>query len=148
MRWTYGLWRVGEHGNNWKAGWHSLLAPFVVHCGKHTVYKEQKVVYIRHMWDDYVCPKCEPADTDLDHDFNCFKCSAQYSKICFCFCKYCSYGSRWCCCKSKTLFVFIYFCFQLTYWLFFDPTQISPPNYWEQGRNQVLRSCQALKPTL
>ena len=23
-----------------------------------------------------VCSKCVPADTDLDHDFNCFKCSA------------------------------------------------------------------------
>ena len=52
------------------------FAMFVVHCGKHTVYKEQKVAYIWHMWDDYVCPKCVPADTDLDHGFNCFKCSA------------------------------------------------------------------------
>ena len=52
------------------------FATFVVHCGKHTVCKEQKVAYIWHMWDDYVCPKCVPADTDLDHGFNCFKYSA------------------------------------------------------------------------
>ena len=24
---------------------------------------------------DYVCPKCVPANADLDHVFNCFKCS-------------------------------------------------------------------------
>ena len=52
------------------------LATFVLHCGKHTVYKEQKVADIRHMWDDYVCPKYVPTDTDLDYGFNCFKCSA------------------------------------------------------------------------
>ena len=43
---------------------------------------------------DYVCPKYVPADTHLDHVFNCFKCSPYHSKICFSLCKYCSYGSR------------------------------------------------------
>ena len=49
------------------------LATFIVHCGKK--YKEGNVAYIPHMWDNQVYPKCVPADTDLDHDFNCFKCS-------------------------------------------------------------------------
>ena len=40
------------------------------------IYKKGNVAYIQHMWDNYVCTKCVPADTDLDHDFNCFKCSA------------------------------------------------------------------------
>ena len=43
------------------------LVTFIVHC--------RNYMQRRKCDDNYVCPKCVPADTDLDHDLNCFKCS-------------------------------------------------------------------------
>ena len=43
------------------------LATFIVHC--------RNYMQRRKCDDNYVCPKCVPADTDLDHDLNYFKYS-------------------------------------------------------------------------
>ena len=43
------------------------------------IYKEGNGVYIFNRYETImhvVCSKCAPEDTDLDYDFNCFKCSA------------------------------------------------------------------------
>ena len=45
------------------------LAAFIVHCEKH-IERKKRGLYSTHVR----CPKCVPTDTDLDHDFNCFKC--------------------------------------------------------------------------
>ena len=43
----------------------------MVHCGKH-IQRRKRGSYSTHTR----CPKCVPAVTDLDNDFNCFKCQA------------------------------------------------------------------------
>ena len=62
------------------------LATFIVHCGKHiqrrkcelySTYVRQSFMFITCETIMYVvCFKCVPADTDLNYDFNCLKCSA------------------------------------------------------------------------
>ena len=85
------------------------------------------------------------ADTDFDHNFNCFKCSAYvtniHSEMSFCLCRQILfiYGSRWWCCynKAKTSCVDIFHSSCLPVYRLFL-TQITLPNDWEQGKNQVL----------
>ena len=43
----------------------------IVHCGKH-IQRRKRGLYSTHTR----FPKCVPAVTDLDNDFNCFKCQA------------------------------------------------------------------------
>ena len=94
-------------------------------------YTKKGTWLICNTCDDYVYScECVLADTDSDYDFHyCFKVQPNIQRYVYVYVNIVHNEISLFCCKSKAPFVLIYFCFEMIYRLFSDPTQITLPNY-------------------